>query len=450
MLVFCMKRILVFMLSLCIVISNTFCAYSVNKSTYKFFNNGEIYNFSDNNTDYIVSIKSNSALINKIGVGYSKINADKKIIKCNYAGGYFHLFLESNKNSTEVIRFNYNKGKYQTISINDSIKTGCYLCSVDNNCNYYFVNYYDRTLLYKYNSQGNLIKTIKFDGAIHQIDTTSGKYQFVLTAYGLCYISDDKIYSTDNDYNIFPMTMINDKYYSAKGYIRTLSNNYLLGDYIEHKTALLSNGVAYCNDDIITYSPFDKSDTTSYYKFNFDIDYLFGCKDRVIATKGNNIYTVKISDFKVKTTSKVDNSNNTQNNTINNNTYNISSDVYNIGEEYITGVSSNTTLSTFKKNINYDGLDITFLKNNNIVTSGNIGTGMKVKFTANNSAIEKIIIVKGDINGSGTVNSNDTELFMKFLLNTQEFTDVQKIASNINNDSILDNRDLVLMSKMNK
>lgn len=450
MLVFCMKRILIFMLSLSIILTNTFSVYSITKSTYKFYSNGKQYYFSDNNTDYIVSVKNNSAVINKIGVGYGKINADKKIIKCNYAGGYFHLFLESDKNNTEVIRFNYTNGKYQTIAINDSIKTGCYLCSVDNNCNYYFVNYYDRTILYKYNSQGKIIDTIKFDGAIHQIDTTSGKYQFILTAYGLCYMSENTIYSTENDYNIFPMTMINDKYYCAKGYARTLSNNSLLGEYTEYKTALLSKGVAYCNDNMITYSPFDHSDTTSYYKFNFDIDYLFGYKDRVIAINGSNVYTVKLSDFKANITSKDDNSNKTQNNTINNNTYNISSDVYNIGEEYITAVSSNTTLSTFKKNINYDGYEITFLKNNNIVTSGNLGTGMKVKFTANNITTEKTIIVKGDVNGTGTVNSNDTELFMKFLLGTQEFSDSQKIASNINNDNILDNCDLVLIAKMNR
>ena len=444
MLVFCMKRILLILISLFIVISSCYSGNCITKTSYKFINKGKMYYFADSKNDYIVSIKDKTAIVNKVGDGYSTIKTDAEITKCNFTGNYFYFFSNNIDGKLGVVKFNYNNGKCDTIFMNTINKSIWSLCSVDNNGNYYFVDFYNRTLLYKFNSSGNLINTYKFESNIIQIDTTNGNYQFVLTSYGLYYIKGNTIYSTNNEYNIFPMTMINDEYYCGNSKIYSLFNNNHIGNYTNNKTALLSNGIAKINGNKIIYYEFNNSNNKEY-SFNFNIDNLYGYKNRIIATKGNNIYIVKTSELKSPKSNTV-----TPKETENNDTknYSIYSSVYNIDSKYITGVNPNTTIATFKKNISYDGYDISFIKNSNVVTSGNIGTGMKVKFTRNNETIERTFIVKGDINCSGTVNSKDTDLYMNFLLGLSNLNDEEMIACDINNDGTLDNSDLVLLSQL--
>ena len=170
---------------------------------------------------------------------------------------------------------------------------------------------------------------------------------------------------------------------------------------------------------------------------------MYGYKDRIIVTKGSNIYIVKTSELKSKkanTTRTIEN-NNTK-------TYGIYTNAYTIGDKYITGVSPNTTIATFKKNVSYDGYDIAFIKNGSVVSSGKIGTGMIVRFTGNNEVVERTFIIKGDVNCTGTVNSKDTDTYMNFLLGLEGLTDEAMISCDINNDGVLDNSDLVLMAKL--
>lgn len=240
MLVFCMKRILLILITLLLILTSCFSANCVTRTSYKFLNNSKLYYFADSKNDYIVSVKDRTAVVNKIGYGYSTIKTDAKITKCNYAGNYFHFFSDSINGKLGVVRFNYNSGKYETIIMNDGTKTRWTLCSVDKSNNYYFVDFNNRSLLRKFNSKGNPVNTYKFDSNINQIDTTNGTYQFVLTSYGLCYIKGNTIYSTSNDYNIFPMSMVNDEYYCGNGKVYSLFNTNEYGSYKDNKTALLS------------------------------------------------------------------------------------------------------------------------------------------------------------------------------------------------------------------
>ena len=170
---------------------------------------------------------------------------------------------------------------------------------------------------------------------------------------------------------------------------------------------------------------------------------MYGYKDRIIVTKGSNIYIVKTGELKSKkaNTTKTIENNNTKK-------YGIYTNAYTIGDKYITGVRPNTTIATFKKNVSYDGYDIAFIKNGSVVSSGKIGTGMIVRFTGNNEVVERTFIIKGDVNCTGTVNSKDTDTYMNFLLGLEGLTDEAMIACDINNDGVLDNSDLVLMAKL--
>lgn len=444
MLVFCMKRILLILITLLLILTSCFSVNCVTKTSYKFLNNGKLYHFADSKNDYIVSVKDKTAVVNKVGYGYSTIKSNAEITKCNFTGSYFHFFSDSINGNIGVVRFNYNSGKYETITMNDSKKTRWTLCSVDSSCNYYFVDFYNRTLLHKYNSKGNLINTYKFDSNISQIDTTNGTYQFVLTSYSLCFIKENTVYSTSNDYSFFPMTMIHNEYYCGNGKIYSLFSNKEYSSYNDNKTALLSNGIAKAKSNKIIYSAFNNS-TDKEYSFNFDIDNLYGYKDRIIVTKGSNIYIVKIGELKNRKIKQPKSIKSQNNSSI---SYKVSSNVYTIDDQYITGVSPNTTIATFKKNVSYDGYDIAFIKNGSVVSSGKIGTGMIVRFTRNNEFIERTFIIKGDVNCTGTVNSKDTDSYMNFLLGLEGLSDEAMIASDINNDGVLDNSDLVLMAKL--
>ena len=445
MLVFCMKRILLFLITLLIILTSCFSANCVTRTSYNFLNSGKLYYFADSKYDYIVSVKDKTAIVNKVGYGYSTIKLNAEITKCNFTGSYFHFFSDSINGKLGVVRFNYSSGKYETITMNKGTKTRWTLCSVDKNNNYYFVDFHNRTLLHKYNSKGAIVNTYKFDSNINQIDTTNGTYQFVLTSYGLCYINGNTIYSTSNDYNIFPMTMINDEYYCGNGKVYSLFKNDEYVSYKDNKTALLSNGIAKVSNNKIIYSDF-KSSSNKEYSFNFNIDNLYGYNDRIIVTKGSNIYIVKTNELKSKQVRKSNTAKHQNNN--NSVSYKVSSNVYTIDSKYITGVSPNTTIATFKKNVSYDGYDITLIKNGSVVSGGKIGTGMIVRFTGNNEVIERTFIIKGDANCTGTVNSKDTDLYMNFLLGIEGLSDEAMIACDINNDGVLDNSDLVLMAKL--
>ena len=136
MLVFCMKRILLILITLLLILTSCFSANCVTRTSYKLLNNSKLYYFADSKNDYIVSVKDRTAVVNKIGYGYSTIKTNAEITKCNYAGGYFHFFSDSNNGKIGVVKFNYNSGKYKTITMNDGTKTRWTLCSVDKSNNY--------------------------------------------------------------------------------------------------------------------------------------------------------------------------------------------------------------------------------------------------------------------------------------------------------------------------
>ena len=111
--------------------------------------------------------------------------------------------------------------------------------------------------------------------------------------------------------------------------------------------------------------------------------------------------------------------------------------------KYIKGIKPQTTLESFKNNIETNGT-IKVKKEEIEITdnSAKIGTGMKIEITLNDEKVEYMLVVIGDCNGSGTTNVADlTKLMMSRAESLADNKDENKIlkgayseAADLNND----------------
>ena len=116
-----------------------------------------------------------------------------------------------------------------------------------------------------------------------------------------------------------------------------------------------------------------------------------------------------------------------------------------IGEntKYIKGIKPQTTLESFKNNIETNGR-IKVKKEETEITDNRakIGTGMKIEITLKDEKVEYMLVVIGDCNGSGTTNVADlTKLMMSRAESLADNKDESKIlngayaeAADLNND----------------
>ena len=77
MLVFCMKRILIILISILLILSSCFSANCVTRTTYKFLNNSKLYYFADSKNNYIVSVKGKTITANELYSELKKQNGEK-------------------------------------------------------------------------------------------------------------------------------------------------------------------------------------------------------------------------------------------------------------------------------------------------------------------------------------------------------------------------------------
>ena len=82
------------------------------------------------------------------------------------------------------------------------------------------------------------------------------------------------------------------------------------------------------------------------------------------------------------------------------------------------------------------------------INSGNLGTGYTVALQIDGSIVDKLtVLVKGDINGTGTVNSRDVQLLYDQLNGAETLSDIQLLACDMNSDELIDTSDLLLLKQ---
>lgn len=131
----------------------------------------------------------------------------------------------------------------------------------------------------------------------------------------------------------------------------------------------------------------------------------------------------------------------------------LKSDLYNIDSQthIITGIDQGTTIKEFKNNILYntEKYSIHFINySNSVVTSGTVGTNMKVVLKENDkSKCEYTIVIYGDLTGEGNINSRDTNALLNYLLGKTSLSGPYLLAADINHDNEVNTLDLLLLER---
>ena len=129
--------------------------------------------------------------------------------------------------------------------------------------------------------------------------------------------------------------------------------------------------------------------------------------------------------------------------------YKFESSVYEVGEEYIEGVSVNTSVELFYKYFDMDNCSIEVVDDDNKQVSGMVFNGSKtVLYNANGNAIKSYVnIIKGDYNRDGIIDTNDFYDMGKCLVNGCSLDEIDVLSVDIDGDGELHINDLMLLDK---
>ena len=111
---------------------------------------------------------------------------------------------------------------------------------------------------------------------------------------------------------------------------------------------------------------------------------------------------------------------------------------------YISNIKINTTLESFKNNINLETGYSVEVDYKTINSKKVLYTGGKTKILVNGTLNRTFTnIVKGDTNGTGQINSGDLLRIRQHLLGTKILQGEYFIASDVNSDQVINSGDLL-------
>ncbi len=116
----------------------------------------------------------------------------------------------------------------------------------------------------------------------------------------------------------------------------------------------------------------------------------------------------------------------------------------------LLGVAENTTLQSLLAAFEDEKHIKVFDENDKEVVDGEavIGTGYTVKLIVDVTLKEELsIVVVGDMNGDGKVNSRDIARIQKILMGASETNELQQVAADINGDVKLNSRDIASLQR---
>ena len=123
----------------------------------------------------------------------------------------------------------------------------------------------------------------------------------------------------------------------------------------------------------------------------------------------------------------------------------VSTEEYKIDGQYIVGITDNTNLEVFKNRLN-GNVDYNIYRNNNLIdTESILATGDELR-TVRNKIFK--IIINGDITKDGKTDIKDLVKLRKYLINAEQFDDLQEKAADVSVDSQISIKDLVQMRKI--
>ncbi|MGN1433944.1 MAG: dockerin type I repeat-containing protein [Ruminococcus sp.] len=284
------------------------------------------------------------------------------------------------------------------------------------------------TYVRSYDSNGNALINYTFDANVKRVFTNDSKVYVLLF--------DGDIYRLDNSSSHYCINVNSgyDFYCAGSGYIYSESGIlYSLTDNnVEYINSAMVNCVVKSENKLIYSDEWTIKYNEKYYKGKNKMQSLFFYRNNLsILYESFTLDNIKLSDFK-ENDSKVSFSNDSANQ---NEAVKISSD------GFITGISSGTTVTNFKKLFS-DEVTV-YDKDGNEVTSGKIKTG----YLSRISDVIYEISVSGDITGEGNVKSNDVSALMSYFVGKSDLSGVYLTSADFNNDGSIDNKDLVSIAR---
>lgn len=110
-----------------------------------------------------------------------------------------------------------------------------------------------------------------------------------------------------------------------------------------------------------------------------------------------------------------------------------------------------TTLAQFRKTVPLNGGAVltAVTAEGNGFSGGKLGTGMRLQLIGGEELLDEVtVLVKGDLNGSGTVNSADQRLLYQHLTGEKILTDEYYTAADLDENGAVNTRDLLLLKQL--
>ena len=127
----------------------------------------------------------------------------------------------------------------------------------------------------------------------------------------------------------------------------------------------------------------------------------------------------------------------------------LTSDIYKVGDKYISRITKETKLKDYINNLKTNG-EITVTKEDGtkLTEEEYVGTGMKLTVTKDKEKIELKIAVSGDLNGDGKVTATDLSTINQTILKTTKLENEYKLAADLDENDNITATDLSTLNKM--
>ncbi|MBQ2661371.1 MAG: leucine-rich repeat protein [Clostridia bacterium] len=120
-----------------------------------------------------------------------------------------------------------------------------------------------------------------------------------------------------------------------------------------------------------------------------------------------------------------------------------------IANGMLFGVTPQTTVAALLANFAGGNMSVVDKNGKVLDIDKTVGTGSRVRLTDGDTVIDELtVVISGDVNGDGNINSRDLAAMQKHILGTAELTGIYINSSDVNADSKINSRDLSALQKI--
>lgn len=457
--VMAVKRLLALLLMAALLLSAAFC--SVNAVS----RSGTYYG-ADGSGGYYVSFRGSHADISLFPSGISSsVDLSYDIAAVSAGGGRIVMLSNDVPNDMLIVQiYEPTSNYFDSYAINE-------LKAYENNAfcydgdDLYIADNQKPNTVKRYDIYGSLANTYTFPNSVSQLFFGYDDMVYAVSR-GTLYRLNGSFQALGGDTVSTPLSPIDSDYVGAPDgsvydiwgntvdYLFTADNNAqpVVG-------CTIGNIIYYPDGNVINGYDSDTGEKVCTYRANGDIRLLYADGQYVTAvTNDGQSFSIHQNSFTRIEKQQGNQSNQSQSNlsgTKTNDIQNtdddsgISSDTYRVdlSRYQISGIRPGTSVSTFKKNMRYNGYSLQIFRDDTEKTSGTVGTAWTAVFSNSKETITFELSVNGDLTGEGSCNSRDLTILMDYLIGKVSFDGVYELSADIDHDNRINAVDLALLKR---